>query len=166
MSKYGNKKTIVDGIPFDSKKEAARYQELRLLDEAGEIWGRANEMHKHNERIKEIQTRIDNLPPKGLHINDIGAFFIDGNLVAHIGRNQMGVINFISNAQCDIAYLLERLKATAARAELLEVCLKGDCQFCINVKDDEGKSCERYFDGRCKDGKCWVFDYERYAPKE
>lgn len=36
-SKYGNRKTIVDGILFDSKKEAIRYQELRLLERAGEI---------------------------------------------------------------------------------------------------------------------------------
>ena len=35
--KYGNKKTIVDGIEFDSKKEAQRYCELRLLLRAGRI---------------------------------------------------------------------------------------------------------------------------------
>ena len=37
MSKYGNKKTIVRGIPFDSRAEGARYQELKLLEKAGEI---------------------------------------------------------------------------------------------------------------------------------
>jgi hypothetical protein len=37
MSKYGNIKTVLDGIRFDSKAEAARYQELRLLECAGEI---------------------------------------------------------------------------------------------------------------------------------
>lgn len=37
MSKYGNRKTVVDGIVFDSKKEAVRWQELRLLERAGEI---------------------------------------------------------------------------------------------------------------------------------
>lgn len=37
MSKYKNRKTTVDGIVFDSKKEAARYQDLRLLERAGEI---------------------------------------------------------------------------------------------------------------------------------
>ena len=36
-SKYGNIKTEVDGIKFDSKKEANRYQELKLLKRAGEI---------------------------------------------------------------------------------------------------------------------------------
>lgn len=35
--KYGNTKVTVDGIQFDSKREAARYQELRLLERAGVI---------------------------------------------------------------------------------------------------------------------------------
>lgn len=37
MSKYGNKKTVVDGITFDSQKEAGRYQELMLMLRAGKI---------------------------------------------------------------------------------------------------------------------------------
>jgi len=37
MSKYGNMKTVVDGITFDSKLEASRYCELKLLERAGEI---------------------------------------------------------------------------------------------------------------------------------
>lgn len=36
-SKYRNKKTVCDGITFDSKHEAARYQELKMLLDAGEI---------------------------------------------------------------------------------------------------------------------------------
>ena len=36
-SKYGAVKTEVDGIKFDSKHEASRYEELRLLEQAGEI---------------------------------------------------------------------------------------------------------------------------------
>ena len=35
--KYGNKKVIVDGITFDSQKEAHRYFELKLLQRAGQI---------------------------------------------------------------------------------------------------------------------------------
>lgn len=38
-SKYGAVKTTVDNIVFDSKKEAARYQELKALEKAGEISG-------------------------------------------------------------------------------------------------------------------------------
>jgi hypothetical protein len=36
-SKYGSKKTIIDGITFDSAKEAKRYVELRYRKLAGEI---------------------------------------------------------------------------------------------------------------------------------
>lgn len=36
-SKYRAKKTEIDGITFDSKKEAARYVELKALEESGEI---------------------------------------------------------------------------------------------------------------------------------
>lgn len=37
VSKYRNQKTIVDGITFDSKKEANRWAELKLLERAGKI---------------------------------------------------------------------------------------------------------------------------------
>lgn len=37
MTKYHNKKTMMDGIVFDSAREARRYQELKLLERAGEI---------------------------------------------------------------------------------------------------------------------------------
>lgn len=36
-SKYRAKKTVVDGIKFDSKREAERYCELNLLEKAKEI---------------------------------------------------------------------------------------------------------------------------------
>lgn len=35
--KYHSKKTTVDGIEFDSKKEAKRYCELKMLEKAGKI---------------------------------------------------------------------------------------------------------------------------------
>ena len=37
FSKYGNKIIIVDGLKFHSNKEAKRWKELRLLEQAGEI---------------------------------------------------------------------------------------------------------------------------------
>ena len=36
-NKYGRSKTVVDDITFDSKKEAKRYKELKLMESAGEI---------------------------------------------------------------------------------------------------------------------------------
>lgn len=36
-NKYNAKKTTVDGITFDSRKEAKRYTELKFLEKSGEI---------------------------------------------------------------------------------------------------------------------------------
>lgn len=36
-SKYGNDKIVLDGITFDSKAEAQRYGELKILKKAGQI---------------------------------------------------------------------------------------------------------------------------------
>lgn len=41
MSKYGNRAITVDGIRFDSMREARRYGELKLMEKAGEIGGLA-----------------------------------------------------------------------------------------------------------------------------
>ena len=38
-SKFGNRHTIVDGISFDSQREAVRWCELKVLEKAGEIHG-------------------------------------------------------------------------------------------------------------------------------
>lgn len=37
MSKYNSRKTEVDGIRFDSRKEALRWAELKMLEKAGKI---------------------------------------------------------------------------------------------------------------------------------
>lgn len=38
-SKYNARKTVVDGIEFDSAKEAKRYAKLRALEDAGKVQG-------------------------------------------------------------------------------------------------------------------------------
>ena len=38
-TKYGATKTMVDGILFDSKREAAYYSELKIREKAGEVIG-------------------------------------------------------------------------------------------------------------------------------
>ena len=37
MNKYRNKKAVIDGITFDSKKESNKYCELKMLEKAGVI---------------------------------------------------------------------------------------------------------------------------------
>ena len=49
MQKYGNRKVIIDGIVFDSQREAQRYCELKLLIRAG---------HIKNLRLQEEYTLI------------------------------------------------------------------------------------------------------------
>lgn len=67
-SKYHNKKTEVDGITFDSKAEAERYQELVILEQGGMI----SDLHLQQEftlmegyklpngrKVKPIRYRAD-----------------------------------------------------------------------------------------------------------
>lgn len=37
MSKYNSRKTVVNGVAFDSKKEAARFGQLLLLERSGDL---------------------------------------------------------------------------------------------------------------------------------
>lgn len=37
VNKYHNKKTVIDGIKFDSKKEGIYYLKLKMLEKAGKI---------------------------------------------------------------------------------------------------------------------------------
>lgn len=61
-SKYGSHKTVVDGIEFDSKKEAMRYAELRTLEKAGAI-------HDLKMQVKFVlipaQREPDQIGPRG-----------------------------------------------------------------------------------------------------
>lgn len=54
-SKYHATKTVVDGITFDSKKEAERYKELKMLEQAGAISGL--ERQKRYELTPTIRER-------------------------------------------------------------------------------------------------------------
>lgn len=53
-NKFGNKKTEIDGILFDSKRESSRYLELKLLEKAGVIYN------------LELQKRFE-IAPKSSH---------------------------------------------------------------------------------------------------
>lgn len=71
-NKYNNKKTILDGHLFDSRKEAKRYHELKLLQAAGEVWN------------LELQPRIPlmvNGVKVGTYIADFRYNKSDGTLV-------------------------------------------------------------------------------------
>lgn len=54
-TKYGNARTEFDGITFDSKGEAGRWQELKLLERAGQI----------TDLRRQVTYRLD---VNGLHV--------------------------------------------------------------------------------------------------
>ena len=58
-AKYGNRKAAVDGISFDSKKEAQRYTELKTLEKAGKITG------------LQLQREFELIPAQREHTNEI-----------------------------------------------------------------------------------------------
>ena len=84
--KYGNRKATVDGITFDSVKEAVRYRELKLLERAGEIHDL-----KLQEEYKLIPAQYENgrlIERKCSYIADFD--YIDKNGV-HIVEDTKGM---------------------------------------------------------------------------
>ena len=82
--KYNNKKIIVDGIKFDSKKEALRYKELKMLEKAGIISNLQRQVKytlipAQYERTDEVYTRGKDKgkPKKGRIIERECAYYAD-----------------------------------------------------------------------------------------
>ena len=63
QNKYNNKKPTVDGITFDSKKEASYYQTLKLFKKAGHI------------KDFELQPKFELLSPKKDHVTGRGIYY-------------------------------------------------------------------------------------------
>lgn len=64
-AKYGNRKATADGIAFDSKREAERYRELRLLEQAGKITGL--QLQREFELIPAQREQTSEIYTKGPH---------------------------------------------------------------------------------------------------
>ena len=64
MSKYNSRKAVVDGITFDSGREAERYAQLKLLQKAGKISGLS------------LQVRFDLLPAQ--YAETCGEYYTKG----------------------------------------------------------------------------------------
>lgn len=61
-AKYKNHKTVVDGIQFDSRKEARRWQELKLAEAAGAIGDLQRQVRFE---LIPVQREPDTRGPKG-----------------------------------------------------------------------------------------------------
>lgn len=62
-AKYGNRKAVIDGITFDSEREAHRYTELKILEKAGKITGL--QLQREFELIPEQREKTDQIYTKG-----------------------------------------------------------------------------------------------------
>ena len=68
MSKYAARKAVVDGIAFDSRKEARRYGELSLLLRAGKITDL--ELQKRYELIPAQYETFERYGKRGQRLKD------------------------------------------------------------------------------------------------
>lgn len=82
--KYNNRKIIVDGITFDSKKEAGRYKELKTLERAGIIHDLKRQVKyvlipAQYERTSSVYVKGNNKgkPKKGRLIERECAYYAD-----------------------------------------------------------------------------------------
>ena len=91
--KYGNRHVIVDGIRFDSAKEAKRYGELKLMEKAGVISG------------LRLQPKFD------LSVNDVSLGFYKGDFWYETPEG--AVVEDVKGYRNpkDVAYRLYQLKA-------------------------------------------------------
>jgi len=104
-SKYRNRKTLIDGIQFDSQKEANRYQELILMERAGLI------------RSIELQPRYD------LVVNEHKIGFYRGDFRYEVVATSILVVEDVKSPATKTA--VYRLKKKLVKAlygiEIIEV---------------------------------------------
>ncbi len=77
-SKYRNKKTLIDDIAFDSKKEAMRYCELKLLVKSGDVTDL--ELQKTYELIPKQKLSSGKAERACKYVADF-CFIMDGKVV-------------------------------------------------------------------------------------
>lgn len=104
-SKYGNRKTVIDGITFDSRKEANRYCELKLLEDAGKIKGLKRQVKF------ELIPPIKNHPRATYYIADFVYFDVQSN---------MQVVEDVKGMKTDIYKLKKKLMMWLNGIDILE----------------------------------------------
>ena len=102
-SKYGAQKTTVDGIEFDSKAEARRYGELRLLERAGKI--------KNLER----QVRYD------LEINGVKIGFYKADFRYWDQGSSQQVVEDVKGMRTPVFAIKAKLMKALHRVEIVEI---------------------------------------------
>ena len=101
--KYNAKRTEVDGVVFDSQKEARRYSQLKLMERAGEI------------EDLELQPRFDFV----LNGYKIGFYKADFRYVRK--SDGVPVIEDVKGYKTDVYRLKKRMVAAFFGREITEV---------------------------------------------
>ncbi len=102
-NKYRNQTTVVDGIAFDSKREARRYSELRLLERGGIISG------------LELQKRFE-IVPKSEHGKAL--YYIADFVYTENGKP---VIEDVKGVKTQVYVLKKRLVAERYGVKIKEI---------------------------------------------
>jgi len=104
--KYGNRKTLVDGYIFDSKKEAQRYQELKFMQQAGQI----SELELQPVFPLHVMQLFRSEPP--IQITTVGVFTADFRYV-DLNSGEIVVEDVKSEITKNTAYKLRKRIAEA-----------------------------------------------------
>lgn len=102
-NKFGATKTTVDGIEFDSKAEAKRYGELRLLEKAGRI------------RNLERQVRYD------LEINGVKLGFYKADFRYWDQGSSQQIVEDVKGVRTPVFALKAKLMKALHRVEIVEI---------------------------------------------
>jgi hypothetical protein len=102
-NKFGAKKTTVDGIEFDSKAEAKRWGELRLLERAGKI--------KNLER----QVRYD------LVVNGVNIGFYKADFRYWDQGSSQHVVEDVKGVRTPVFAIKAKLMKALHRVEIIEI---------------------------------------------
>lgn len=109
MTKYNNVKTVVDGIEFDSKREARRYFDLKLLQQAGKI--RGFELQKRFELAPAV--KLDGRTKPALrYIADF--YYVDV-------KTGQPVIEDVKGVKTDVYRIKKHLMKSVLNLEIVEI---------------------------------------------
>jgi hypothetical protein len=96
--KFGAKQTVQDGIKFASKKEAARYNQLKTLQEKGEVLFFLRQVPFH-------------LPGNVKYVCDFLVFWVNGNVT----------VEDVKGFKTDIYTLKKKIVETTYPIEIQEI---------------------------------------------
>lgn len=108
--KYGNRKTTVDGITFDSKAEAERYKELKRLELLGVIKGL--ELQKTFRLCKD---RWNNGRPFSISYKADFVYTLDGDII----------VEDVKGFRTEAYQLKKKLMKAVYGIEITEINAKG-----------------------------------------